>query len=98
MLSIRMVTRMIKVMEMSLCKSELGWALLAFAFLSSEHVLAQTSLQARVAILADEAKGEVSVACAIPSSALNCDLHPHNHSPMQSGLQISSGCDSASFC
>ncbi len=46
--------------------------------------LAQTALQARVARIAADAQGTVSVSCLLPGTALNCDLHPHNHSPMQS--------------
>jgi beta-lactamase class A len=44
----------------------------------------QTSLQARVAVIAKDAHGIVSVACLLPGTTLNCDLNPHNHSPMQS--------------
>jgi beta-lactamase class A len=44
----------------------------------------QTLLQAKVAAIANDARGTVSVACLLPDTTLNCDLHPHNHSPMQS--------------
>ena len=44
----------------------------------------QTLLQAKVAAIAKDARGTVSVACLLPGTTLNCDLHPHNHSPMQS--------------
>jgi beta-lactamase class A len=44
----------------------------------------QTLLQARVAAIAKDAHGTVSVACLLPGTTLNCDLNPHNHSPMQS--------------
>jgi beta-lactamase class A len=44
----------------------------------------QTVLQAKVAVIAKDAHGRVSVACLLPGTALNCDLNPHNHSPMQS--------------
>ena len=46
--------------------------------------IAQPALQARVASIAADAQGTVSVSCLLPGTALNCDLHPHNHSPMQS--------------
>src|ERR1700689_3712201 len=46
--------------------------------------LAQTSLQAKVAAIAKDAHGTVSVACLLPGPTLNCDLNPHHHSPMQS--------------
>jgi beta-lactamase class A len=45
---------------------------------------AQSALQAGIATIASDAQGTVSVACLLPGTALNCDLHPHNHSPMQS--------------
>ncbi len=41
-------------------------------------------LQATVAAIAKNAQGTVSVACLLPGTALNCDLNPHNHPPMQS--------------
>jgi beta-lactamase class A len=44
----------------------------------------QTLLQAKVAAIAKDAHGTVSVACLLPGTTLNCDLNPHNHSPMQS--------------
>ncbi len=47
-------------------------------------LLAQTALQQQVATIAQDAQGTVSVACLLPGTALNCDLHPHNHPPMQS--------------
>lgn len=46
--------------------------------------LAQTALQTEVAAIARDARGTVSAACLLPGTALNCDLHPHNHPPMQS--------------
>jgi beta-lactamase class A len=45
---------------------------------------AQSALQAKIASIAADAQGTVSVACLLPGTLLNCDLHPHNHSPMQS--------------
>ena len=44
----------------------------------------QSALQARVTAIAAKAHGTVSVSCLLPGTALNCDLHPHDHSPMQS--------------
>jgi beta-lactamase class A len=44
----------------------------------------QTSLQTKIAAIAQDAHGTVSVACLLPGTTLNCDLNPHNHSPMQS--------------
>ncbi len=44
----------------------------------------QTSPQAKVAAIAKDVKGTVSVSCMLPGTKLNCDLNPHNHPPMQS--------------
>jgi beta-lactamase class A len=44
----------------------------------------QGALQARIVSIAADAQGTVSVACLLPGTALNCDLNPHSHSPMQS--------------
>ena len=44
----------------------------------------QSALQARVASIAADARGTVSVSCLLPGTELNCDLNPHAHSPMQS--------------
>jgi beta-lactamase class A len=37
-----------------------------------------------MAVIAAGAHGKVSIACALPGTALNCDLNPHAHPPMQS--------------
>ncbi len=55
-------------------------SLFAFAYTA----YAQSPLQQEIATLAQRAQGTVSVACILPGTALNCDLRPHNHSPMQS--------------
>jgi beta-lactamase class A len=47
-------------------------------------LFAQTSLQSKVATIAQDAQGTVSVACVLPGTKLSCDLNPHNHAPMQS--------------
>jgi beta-lactamase class A len=52
--------------------------------LAPSTAFAQSPLQAKVAAIAKDAHGTVSVACLLPGTALNCDLNPHNHSPMQS--------------
>src|SRR6202034_4740417 len=44
----------------------------------------QSMLKAKVAAITKDAHGTVSVACLLPGTTLNCDLNPHNHSPMQS--------------
>ena len=45
---------------------------------------AQTPLQSRIAAIATDARGTVSVSCLLPGTNFNCDLHPGSHSPMQS--------------
>lgn len=45
---------------------------------------AQPALQTKIAAIASEAHGKVSVACSLPGTSLNCDLNPHAHPPMQS--------------
>ena len=53
--------------------------------------LAQESLRQTVRTLADDARGTVYVACALPGSALNCDLRPQGHPPMQSVFKLPLG-------
>jgi beta-lactamase class A len=59
------------------------WLALFLAIIPST-AFTQTSLQAKIAAIAQDAHGTVSVACLLPGTKLNCDLNPHNHSPMQS--------------
>lgn len=42
------------------------------------------SLHQHIAAIAADARGTVSVACAVPGKSLACDLSPHAHPPMQS--------------
>lgn len=44
----------------------------------------QGRLQRKIAALAADAKGSVSVACLLPGTTLNCDFNAHAHPPMQS--------------
>ena len=46
--------------------------------------LAQDALQSKIAAIAKDAQGTVSVSCMLPGTQLDCDLNPHNHPPMQS--------------
>jgi beta-lactamase class A len=50
----------------------------------SLDVSAQSALQSKVARIAADARGSVSVSCLLPGTALNCDLDAHAHPPMQS--------------
>jgi beta-lactamase class A len=65
-----------------------SWYIRWFAILLtasfSSALLAQAALEQQVAAIAAEAHGKVSVACSLPGTALNCDLNPHAHPPMQS--------------
>ncbi len=56
--------------------------------IASPVSFAQTSLQSKVAAIAQDANGTVSVACLLPGTTLNCDLGPHNHPPMQSTFKL----------
>jgi beta-lactamase class A len=51
-------------------------------------VAAQTPLQQQITTIAAPAHGTVSVACARPGTALDCDLHPHARPPMQSVFKL----------
>jgi beta-lactamase class A len=57
-------------------------------FLLTSPVCAQTALQLQVRDIAADARGKVSVACALPGLPLNCDLDPHAHPPMQSVFKL----------
>jgi beta-lactamase class A len=57
-------------------------------FLVTASLCAQTGLQRQIGVIAADARGKVSVACALPDSQLNCDLDPHAHSPMQSVFKL----------
>ena len=48
-------------------------------------------LRARIAEIAAEAQGKVSVACSLPGSPLNCDFNPRVHPPMQSVFKLPLG-------
>jgi beta-lactamase class A len=58
------------------------------ALLTLPVVSAQTPLQQRITAIAAQAQGTVSVACSLPGSSLDCDLHPHAHPPMQSVFKL----------
>ena len=48
----------------------------------------QDTLRQQVRAIAEDAHGRVSVSCALPHSALNCDLNPTAHPPMQSVFKL----------
>lgn len=53
-------------------------------FILQSNAVGQAALQKKVASIAADAQGTVSVSCLLPGTPLNCDLNPHNHPPMQS--------------
>jgi beta-lactamase class A len=56
--------------------------------LSAVSTFAQQPLKQQIAAIAADAHGKVSVACSLPDTALNCDLNPHAHPPMQSVFKL----------
>ena len=60
--------------------------------LFAASALAQEPLRQQIRSIAAEAHGKVSVACSLPGSAsgpaLNCDLNPTGHPPMQSVFKL----------
>jgi beta-lactamase class A len=63
-------------------------ALYSFFTLCAVSASAQQPLRQQIRDIANEAHGKVSVACSLPGSALNCDLNPHAHPPMQSVFKL----------
>ena len=59
------------------------FASVVFSILTVDS-FSQPALRAKVASIAADAQGTVSVSCFLPGTTLNCDLGPHNHPPMQS--------------
>jgi beta-lactamase class A len=51
-------------------------------------LIAQPSLQSRVATIAATIPAKVSVACSLPHSQINCDLNPDANPPMQSTFKL----------
>jgi beta-lactamase class A len=56
--------------------------------LCAVSALAQEPLRQQIRAIAREAQGQVSVACSLPGSALNCDLNPNTRPPMQSVFKL----------
>jgi len=61
---------------------------LALILTLAAPVAAQTPLHVQLADIAKDAKGTVSVACALPGVTLDCDLNEHGHPPMQSVFKL----------
>jgi beta-lactamase class A len=62
--------------------------LMLFLALSCLPALSQKPLKQQIRDIARRAHGKVSVACSLPGSALNCDLHPNARPPMQSVFKL----------
>ena len=61
---------------------------LLLPFTLGSTLLAQPSLQSRVAAIAATIPAKVSVACSLPDTRLNCDLNPNANPPMQSTFKF----------
>ncbi len=60
-----------------------------FAFtLVALPVLAQEPLRQHLRAITAEAHGNVSMACSLPGTLLNCDLNPESNPPMQSVFKL----------
>lgn len=59
-----------------------------FAWCCIAPIFGQDALQRQIRAIAAEAQGKVSVACSLPGTAVNCDLNPRNHPPMQSVFKL----------
>ncbi len=58
------------------------------SLLLAGSAVAQAPLRQQIRGIAAEAHGTVSVACSLPGTALNCDLNPNSHPPMQSVFKL----------
>lgn len=63
---------------------KIGWVVL----LACGSGFGQAGLQREIRAIGAEAKGRVEVACALPGSALNCDVEAHARPPMQSVFKL----------
>ncbi len=61
---------------------------LASLLFAAPGARAQVALQQGIAAIASGVRGQVAVACALPGTALRCDLHPDAHPPMQSVFKL----------
>lgn len=59
--------------------------------LCAASALAQATLQLQIRTITADAHGKVTVACSLPGSALDCNLNPHAHPPMQSVFKLPLG-------
>ncbi len=64
---------------------------LLLPLLLASPALAQTPLPQQLQTIALDAKGKVSVACALPETPLDCNLDPRAHPPLQSVFKLPLG-------
>jgi beta-lactamase class A len=57
-------------------------------FTLTAPLIAQAPLHQQLATIAKDAHGQVFVACSLPGVALDCNLNPHGHPPMQSTFKL----------
>jgi beta-lactamase class A len=69
---------------MARLKSYLSFMRVVLVFALAISASAQPPLQQRIAGIALDARGTVSVACSLPGVRLDCGLNEHGHPPMQS--------------
>jgi beta-lactamase class A len=62
--------------------------LVLLSLLLAGSAVAQAPLRQQIRGIAADAHGTVSVACSLPGTALNCDLNPNAHPPMQSVFKL----------
>ena len=62
-----------------------------FSALSPTPAFATNSLQQQILAIAANVHGKVSVACSLPHIALDCDVYPDAHPPMQSIFKLPLG-------
>jgi beta-lactamase class A len=70
-----------------------GWAMVAVVLFAAgwcgqARAAHESALQQQIEEIAAGAQGKVSVACSLPGTALNCDLNPKAHPPMQSVFKL----------
>lgn len=66
----------------------LGMKVAWVAMLAAGSAFGQTNVQRKIQTIAADARGKVEVACALPGSALNCDVEAHARPPMQSVFKL----------
>jgi beta-lactamase class A len=66
----------------------IGWLLVMMTAPLLGQDLGQGGLQRQIQKIAGSAQGRVEVACELPGTALDCDVHAHARPPMQSVFKL----------